>query len=181
MLSSNAGLAYLRPGSVVRLLLVALHQAASKSSVITLTTTEDAYLRPRLIATWSLLTAALLIGCDLSQLDEFTLALLTNPEVLDVNQDPLGEQARRVTTYGRQEVWARRLADGTIAAGLFNHSRREATVTVNWSDLELWGPQPVRNLWSRTDEGILDGGYSTVLSGHGAVMLEVGTPQGHGN
>jgi len=133
------------------------------------------------ITLWSLLAAPLLIGCDLAQLDEFTLALLSNPEVLEVNQDPLGMQAGKVATYGRQEVWVRRLADGTIAAGLFNRDRREATVSVNWSDLALEGPQPVRNLWTRTDEGLFEDTYSTTVSGHGAVMLKVGTPQGHGD
>jgi len=129
---------------------------------------------------WSLLAAPLLIGCDLSQLDAFTLALLTNPEVLEVNQDPLGRQARRVATDGQREVWARRLADGTVAVGFFNRGRREATVTVNWGDLELEGPQPVRDLWTRTDEGVFEGDYSTTVYGRGAVMVKIGTAREDG-
>ncbi|MBU0717740.1 MAG: glycoside hydrolase family 27 protein, partial [Planctomycetes bacterium] len=127
------------------------------------------------ISLWSLLAAPLLIGCDLSQLDEFTLAVLTNPEVLEVNQDPLGEQGRRITTCGRQEVWARSLADGSLAVGLFNRSRRPETVTVTWPDLSLTGPQSVRNLWARRDEGRFAREYSTVVAGHGAVLLRVGS------
>jgi alpha-galactosidase len=129
------------------------------------------------ITLWSLLASPLLIGCDLSQLDDFTLALLTNPEVLAVNQDPLGRQAARIDVEERQEVWARLLADGTYAVGLFNRSRWPAPVFVDWRDLQLAGPQPVRNLWLRTDEGVFEDGYSSTVQGHGAVMLKIGRPR----
>lgn len=125
------------------------------------------------ITLWSLLASPLLIGCDLSQLDAFTMALLTNPEVLEVNQDPLGRQARRVAVKDKLEVWARTLADGSLAVGLFNRGRGEATVTAKWSDLGLDGPQSVRNLWSRQDEGVFDGEYSAYVSRHGAVMVRI--------
>ena len=130
------------------------------------------------ITLWSLLAAPLLIGCDLSQLDEFTLALLTNPEVLEVNQDPLGRQARCVAAVDELEVWSRPLADGSLAVGLFNRGRGEAMVTANWDDLELSGPQPVRNLWLRQDEGVFDGAYSANVPRHGAVMIKVGDGRG---
>lgn len=129
------------------------------------------------ITLWSLLAAPLLIGCDLSQLDEFTLALLTNAEVLEVGQDSLGRQATRVVVSGRQEVWARPLADGTLAVGFFNRDRRPMTVTAHWSDLGLEGPQLVRNLWQRLDEGTFAEEYSAEIPGHGAVLLKVGTPR----
>src|SRR5207247_9603340 len=58
------------------------------------------------ITMWSLLASPLLIGCDLTQLDAFTTALLTNPEVLEVSQDPLGRQARRIAKVATSEVWA---------------------------------------------------------------------------
>jgi alpha-galactosidase len=69
------------------------------------------------ITLWSLLSAPLMLGCDLSQMDDFTLALLTNDEVLEVNQDPLGKQAGRAAVQGECEVWARPLRDGTLAVG----------------------------------------------------------------
>lgn len=124
---------------------------------------------------WSLLASPLLIGCDLSQMDEFTVAVLTNPEVLEVNQDPLGRQAARVAVVGSTEVWMRLLLDGTVAVGLFNRGRDEARVTANWSDLRLSGNQPVRNLWQRRDEGTFDGAFSATVPRHGAVMLKIGT------
>ena len=128
------------------------------------------------ITLWSLLASPLLIGCDMSQLDEFTLSLLANPEVLAVNQDPLGRQAGRVLVDGRLEVWARPLSDGTQAVGLFNRGRSEATITVSFADLGLAGLQPVRNLWQRADEGEFMDCYSARVAGHGAVMLKIGAP-----
>ncbi len=129
------------------------------------------------ITLWSLLAAPLLIGCDMSQMDDFTLALLTNPEVLEVDQDPLGHQARRVVARGKREVWARPLADGTIAVGLFNRDREQAEVHVRWSDLGLEGPQPVRDLWRRVDLGEFEEGFAAPIARHGAMMLKVGTPR----
>ncbi len=95
------------------------------------------------ISLWSLLASPLLIGCDLTKLDDFTLNLLTNDEVLDVNQDPLGMQAHRVFKRDDVEVWARPLEDGSLAVGLFNLGEDEAPVTVRWSELELKSPQHV--------------------------------------
>ena len=89
------------------------------------------------ISLWCLLSSPLLIGCDMTQLDEFTLSLLTNDEVLDVNQDPLGKQARRVTQTDDLEVWAKEMEDGSLAVGLFNRGESENKVTANWSDLNL--------------------------------------------
>ncbi|MBV9865428.1 MAG: putative Ig domain-containing protein [Abitibacteriaceae bacterium] len=79
------------------------------------------------ITLWCLLASPLLIGCDMTQLDDFTLSLLTNDEVLAVDQDSLGQQARRVKEDLQTglEVWSRPLADGTLAVGLFNRGRYE--------------------------------------------------------
>ena len=79
------------------------------------------------ITLWCLLASPMLIGCDMTQLDDFTLGLLTNDEVLAVDQDALGKQASRISqdlTTGT-EVWARPLSDGTFAVGLFNRGRYE--------------------------------------------------------
>jgi alpha-galactosidase len=77
------------------------------------------------ITLWCLLASPMLIGCDMTQLDDFTLSLLSNDEVLAVDQDPLGKQATRVKEdlEAGTEIWARPLADGTTAVGLFNRGR----------------------------------------------------------
>jgi alpha-galactosidase len=69
------------------------------------------------ISLWCLLASPLLIGCDMTQMDDFTLNLLTNDEVLDVSQDPLGKQAGRVLKDGDLEVWAKDMEDGSKSAG----------------------------------------------------------------
>ena len=71
----------------------------------------------------------------MTQLDPFTLGLLTNDEVIDVDQDPLGKQAARVSRDGALEVWSKGLEDGSRAVGLFNRSRVEATIKADWSDV----------------------------------------------
>ena len=132
------------------------------------------------LSLWCLLSSPLLIGCDLTQIDPFTHALLTNDEMLDVNQDPLGRPAGRVATVGETEVWSRPLFDGTIAVGLFNRGRAAASVTAQWSDLGLRGKQPIRDLWQRKDLKVPPTGRSprpfppTVRS-----VLKIGKPSAH--
>ncbi|MBN1419752.1 MAG: alpha-galactosidase, partial [Planctomycetes bacterium] len=128
------------------------------------------------ITLWCLLSSPLLIGCDLSQLDPFTIALLTNDEVLDVNQDPLGRPAGRRARDGSLEVWARPLWDDTIAVGLFNRSRDAATVVARWEDLGIEGPQPVRDLWLRRDLGTARDSFETPVPAHGAALVKIGRP-----
>ncbi|MFT3786558.1 MAG: NPCBM/NEW2 domain-containing protein [Tepidisphaeraceae bacterium] len=128
------------------------------------------------VSLWSLLSSPLLIGCDLTQLDEFTLGLLTNDEVLDVNQDSLGKQATRVAKVELTEVWAKDLEDGTKAVGLFNRGEEEIKVTANFSDLGLTGPQKVRDLWRQQDLGTSDGKFEAVVPRHGVVLVKLSKP-----
>lgn len=129
------------------------------------------------ITLWSLLAAPMLLGCDLTRMDDFTLALLTNPEVLDVNQDILGRQATRRGVEGDLEVWARPLADGTVAAGLFNRGFITTSIRADWPALGISGTQPVRDLWLRKDLGEYSGSFSTEVPPHGAVMIKIGRPR----
>jgi alpha-galactosidase len=125
------------------------------------------------ISLWCLLSSPLLIGCDLTQLNDFTLSLLTNDEVLDVNQDPLGKQARRVTQAEDLEVWAKEMEDGSIAVGLFNRGESENKVAVNWSDLSLSGKQIVRDLWRQKDLGEFENQFSATVGRHGVVLVRL--------
>ncbi len=129
------------------------------------------------VSLWSLLAAPLLIGCDLSQLDEFTLNLLTNDEVLAVNQDRLGKQGYRVKKEGDSEVWIKPLYDGTIAVGLFNLNLLENEVSVTWEDLKIKGLQQVRDLWRQKDLGEKKDGFTATIAPHGVVLVRIGTPK----
>ncbi len=84
------------------------------------------------ISMWCLLSSPLLLGCDMQKLDPFTLSLLTNDEVLAVDQDPLVKQAVNVSKQGQLEVFRKELEDGSLAVGLFNRSNTLASVTANW-------------------------------------------------
>jgi alpha-galactosidase len=125
------------------------------------------------ISLWCLLSAPLLIGCDMTQLDDFTINLLTNDEVLDVNQDPLGHQASRIAKNGSLEVWAKDLEDGSKAAGLFNRGSSEATVTASWADLGLKGSQIVRDLWRQKDLGRFANQFEAKVPRHGVVLVKI--------
>lgn len=138
------------------------------------------------ISLWSLLASPLLIGCDMTAMDSFTLNLLTNDEVLAVNQDPLGQQAVPVRQEPGVEVWARTLADGSKAVGLFytgaqspvdafvwdqEVSGREISIT--WNELGLSGTCKVRDLWRQQDLGEFADGFKAMVPYHGVVLVKI--------
>jgi alpha-galactosidase len=125
------------------------------------------------ITLWSLLASPLLLGNDLTQMDDFELNLVTNDEVLAVHQDPLGKAADRISRKDDLEVWARPLADGSIAVGLFNRDEMPMKVAVSWSELGIKGKQKVRDIWRQKDLGTFDGEFSSVVPRHGAVFVTV--------
>jgi len=129
------------------------------------------------VSMWCMMAAPLLIGCDLTKLDPFTLAILTNDEVLDIDQDPLGKAASRISKDNNgAEIWARELSDGTHAVALLNTRPFAQKITADWAALGLAGQLPVRDLWLHEDEGSFDGSYSANVPGHGIVILKIGRP-----
>lgn len=125
------------------------------------------------ISLWCLLASPLLIGCDLTRIDEFTMNLLTNDEVLEVNQDPLGKQAVRVLQDGTREVWCKDMEDGSLAVGLFNRDEIPQTVTADWADLGVSGKMRVRDLWRQKDLGDFDGSFGAEIPRHGVVLVRL--------
>jgi alpha-galactosidase len=125
------------------------------------------------ISLWCLLASPLLIGCDMTQMDDFTMNLLTNDEVLDVSQDPLGRQAGRVSQDGRLEVWAKDMEDGSKAVGLFNRGELEAPVKATWQALGIKGKQKVRDLWRQKDLGAFSDQFEAKVPRHGVVLVRI--------
>jgi alpha-galactosidase len=125
------------------------------------------------ISLWCLLCSPLLIGCDMTRLDEFTLNLLTNDEVLDVSQDPLGRQASRIAKRGSLEIWAKDLEDGSKAVGLFNLGEDEQPVRVSWVDLGLTGKRKVRDLWRQADLGKFVDHFEATVPRHRVVLVRI--------
>ncbi len=120
---------------------------------------------------WSLLSAPLLIGCDLGKLDGFTLNLLTNDEVIAVDQDPLGNQARRLLKTDTYQVWMKELDDGSKAIGIFNLSDKDDVVRFYWNELGLSNNQKVRDLWRQKDIGNFSTMFSTNVASHGVTLI----------
>jgi alpha-galactosidase len=125
---------------------------------------------------WALLSSPLLIGCDMTKMSPFSVSLLSNDEVLDVNQDPLGKPAGRIALNGDAQVWARDLEDGSKAAGLFNLGPQPAKVAVTWADLGIKGPQMVRDLWRQKNLGSRSGNFEATVPSHGVVLVKI-TPE----
>ncbi|OIR05749.1 alpha-galactosidase A precursor [mine drainage metagenome] len=127
------------------------------------------------ISLWSLLSAPLLIGCDISKLDDFTLNLLSNDEVLAVNQDALGKEAKQVLKNGTFQVWVKELEDGSHAVGIFNLSDNYQTIQINWNDIELKKAtaKKVRDLWRQKDLGIFKNLFGTKVAPHGVTLIKV--------
>ena len=122
---------------------------------------------------WCLLAAPLITGNDLTQMTPETLAMLTNPEVIAVDQDPLGAAGQRVWEEGPLEIWMKPLADGSKAVGLFNREQWTIKITVKFSQIGIGARATVRDLWGRKDLGIFNGSYSADVAEHGAVMIRV--------
>jgi alpha-galactosidase len=122
---------------------------------------------------WSVLDAPLVFGGDMKQLDDFTLKILTNDEVIAVNQDALGKQAAPVARDGSMEAWAKPLESGGKAVGLFNRGDADGEVAVKWSDLSLHGKHKVRDLWRQKDLGTFDGGFHMNVGSHGAELIRI--------
>lgn len=123
------------------------------------------------ISLWCLLSAPLLIGCDLTRLDPFTLNLLTNDEVLALDQDPLGKQATPVVTDGALQVWVKELSDGTKAVGFFNLGESAETFTVPCTRIGLQGGQHLRDVWRQKDLGSFGDSVTASVPAHGVVLL----------
>jgi len=125
------------------------------------------------ISLWCLWSAPLLIGCPLDQLDDFTKNLLTNDEVLALNQDPLGKQATQVFAAGTVQVLAKELEDGSKAAGLFNTGQEPNTVKITWQQLGLTGNQAVRDLWRQKNIGTYKDGFEAMVRPHGVILVRI--------
>jgi alpha-galactosidase len=122
---------------------------------------------------WALVAAPLIFSGDMTRLDEFTLSVLTNDEIIEVDQDPLGKPGYRVYKKGNVEVWKRELEDGSIAVGLFNRGEEPAMVTAYWADLGISGKSKVRDLWRQKDIGHYDIQYAEMVGRHGVSMARI--------
>src|SRR5438445_13435000 len=120
------------------------------------------------------LAAPLTAGHDLRNMTPTILEILTNREVIGVDQDKDGKQGRRIAKSGDQEVWVRPLSGGAQAVGLFNRGGTPEKISVNWSDLGLkTAPAHARDLWGHSELKLDGTEYSVTVPAHGVVMLRI--------
>ena len=124
---------------------------------------------------WSLMKSPLLIGTDLRNIDDESLRILTNPEVIAVNQDKMGVQGTKRKTDGTNEVWAGPLDSGAFAVVLLNRGTAASNVTASWSDFGLDPNKEadVRDLWMMKDLGSMKGSVTAMVPSHGSVMYKI--------
>jgi alpha-galactosidase len=124
------------------------------------------------MALWAMLAAPLILGNDVRSMTPETLAILKNPEVIAVDQDPGGRQGLPVQKSGAIEIWTKALSDGSTAVGLFNRGEAEATIAGDWKSIVGGTPTHVRDLWAQADAPAGDR-YSFTVPKHGVVLLAV--------
>jgi alpha-galactosidase len=122
---------------------------------------------------WAILAAPLLAGNDLTTMTPETIALLTNREVIAVDQDKLGKQGDRVSEEGPIEIWARPLAGDAKAVAVFNRLETPLSATVDFRQLGFRGPVQVRDIWQGKDLGAMKDPYTVTVQPHGVVLLHV--------
>ena len=122
---------------------------------------------------WCLMASPLFYSGDMSHLDAFTLNVLCNPEVIEVDQDPLGESAAVVRLTPETFLMIKNLEDGGKAVGLCNRGEVPAEVVAKWSDLGVSGRQTVRDLWRQRDLGEFAGEFKASVPRHGVLLLRL--------
>src|ERR1700691_634743 len=124
---------------------------------------------------WCLLAAPLMAGNDIRSMTGDIRDILTNKEVIAIDQDPLGREGRRVKRADGLEVWAKQLADGGRAVGLLDRTAAQADITVSWTDLGYPDhlAARVRDLWAKKDLGEKTGSFSALVPSHGVAMVRV--------
>ncbi|MEJ8667867.1 CBM35 domain-containing protein [Streptomyces sp. MS1.AVA.1] len=125
---------------------------------------------------WAIAKSPLFTGDDLTELDSYGLSLLTNREVIALNQSS-APPAEPVTASDPQQVWAAKNPDGTYTVALFNLSDAPASVTANWSTLGFKGKASVRDVWNKENLGSYTDKITQALPAHGSRLFTV-TPRG---
>ena len=127
------------------------------------------------ISLWCLLSAPLLIGCDMEKFDDFTLNLLSNDEVLALDQDALGKEATCVITDGDVRIYEKELEDGGRAVGFFNLGRTSSEYLFkDFAKLGVSSAQPIRDLWRQKNVAVnaADGSLKLTIPAHGVLLYK---------
>jgi alpha-galactosidase len=126
-----------------------------------------------MVSLWALLSQPFLLSCDLTILDDFTRSLMTNYEVIDINQDRLCKPADRlVLDAGRKlQLYKKPLSNGQISVGLFNVADKKQDISFSLEHLNLDGKWKIRDVWRQQDIGTVTDTFTATLDGHGSLLL----------
>jgi alpha-galactosidase len=144
------------------------------------------------VSIFSLAAAPLLIGCPIEQLDKFTLSLLSNDEVIAINQDALGKGGRLVKEENGFQIWVKPLEQGAYAVGIFNvdyfgktpvsyfhwYNEKPRNYTLDLNKLGLEGKWGLRDVWRQKDLGVYAGSFKATIPHHGVVMIKLNPKKG---
>jgi alpha-galactosidase len=122
---------------------------------------------------WCLMAAPLIFSGDMEKLDDFTLNILCNAEVIEVNQDPLGKQAPIIRQTEDYFIMAKDMEDGSKAVGLFNTTEVPVDIVVSWKDLGVEGRHRVRDLWRQKDLGAYKNRFEAKVARHGVAFIRM--------
>lgn len=125
------------------------------------------------VSLWSLMAAPLFFSSRIDKLDDFTLNLLTNREIIAINQDPLGICGNPVHLSDKQFLLVKKLSDGSVAVGVFNRDSTDKKVTVNIDQLGIRGKIKVRDCWRQKDIGTFQSGFETIVPAAGGQVYRV--------
>jgi len=131
------------------------------------------------VSMWCILAAPLMIGCDIRNMNAETRRILTNPEAIAVDQDPLGKQGNRVARTASTDVWRKPMANGHLAIALLNRGDQETTITANWKDLGVKANESlgIRDLWLHKELGSFRGSFSAKVAPHATLLLRAVRPK----
>lgn len=139
------------------------------------------------VSLWSIFAAPLLIGCPVEKMDDFTVSLLTNDEVIDIDQDVLGISGRKILDENGFQVWVKPLEDGSSAVGVFNTANfakepaafytwgneQPAALKVDFEKLGFSGKMSLRDVWRQMNIGVHEKSYTATIPYHGVLFLKM--------
>ena len=122
---------------------------------------------------WAMLSAPLMLGCDLAQLDSFTLNLITNDQVIAINQDLLGKQAQLLYSVGDVQVWKKELSNNGVALAVYNLGRDAVNFKIDFQKAGLKSKLHLRDAWTQKELGSLTDTYTVLIPRHGCKLFVV--------
>jgi len=125
---------------------------------------------------WCILSSPLALGCDMNKMSDETKTILTNKEIIALNQDLAGLQAHLIYENDSVQIWAKNMKDlqsKEFAVAMLNLNARPAVLSVRWKDLNIVGKAAVRDLWAHKDLGSVDSVFSATVQGHGVSAIKV--------